>query len=71
MSEVTPLPTPHMKQCERIANKYVITDIFIEDQLQAYGAAEYQRAIEDAATELEGLQDQTGCNISDIIRNLK
>jgi hypothetical protein len=71
MSEVTPIPKP--AHYEFVANGFIdhIFDWYSLAQLQAYGAAEYQRALDDAATELEGLRDQTGCSVSDLIRNLK
>jgi hypothetical protein len=67
MSEVTPLLGP----AHTTVRNFKELSFYTATQLQAYGAAEYQRAIEDAATELEGLRDQTGCSISDLIRNLK
>jgi hypothetical protein len=69
MSEVTPLPEPDgLGKTHRNGSYW---DAYTVKQLQAYGAADYQRALEDAATELEGLLDQTGCSVSDLIRNLK
>jgi hypothetical protein len=74
MSKVTPLPKPFRKQNQQMSSDgadTVFFDAYTEAQLQAYGAAEYQRAIDDASTELEGLRDQTGCSVSDLIRGLK
>jgi hypothetical protein len=49
MSEVTPIPKP--AHYEFVANGFIdhIFDWYSLAQLKAYGAAEYQRAIEDAA----------------------
>jgi hypothetical protein len=65
MSEVTPLPSPDVLNFETLQFSYTTA------QLHAYGAAEYARAIEDAAIELEGLRDQTGLSVSKLLRNLK
>jgi hypothetical protein len=69
MSEVTPLPIDLPFYVSKYGDEtfYYVT----EAQLQAYGAAEYARAIEEAAIELEGLRDQTGLSVSALIRNLK
>jgi hypothetical protein len=71
MSKVTPLPEPTIPAGEEYGEWTFTENFYIESKLKAYGAAEYQRAIEDAATELEGLRDQTGLSVSDLIRNLK